>query len=59
MTVVNLHYYGLTYSERSKEAERLIRRAADTGYWFELPEALAQLRDLMRADPQYKSDAVA
>jgi hypothetical protein len=50
--IVNLHYYGLTYEELSREGARLVKQARDTGNWFSLPEALSQLRMLMNESNQ-------
>ena len=46
--MINLHYYGLSFDEAVNEADSLVARANETGYWADLPEALAQLRQLMR-----------
>ena len=46
--MINLHYYGLSFDEAVNEADSLVARANETGYWADLQEALAQLRQLMR-----------
>lgn len=41
-------YRGLSYGSASREALRLIARAAQTGSWFDIPEKLIELRTIMQ-----------
>ncbi len=43
-------YQGMNYEQASREGLRILKRATDTGNWHELPERLAALRSIMKAE---------
>lgn len=46
--MTDIRYAGMGYEAASREADRLIKAAAKTGSWWDLPEKLATLRDCMK-----------
>jgi len=47
---MNALYCGMSYEQASREAARLIDLARRSGSWFDLPEKLTELRNIMRRD---------
>lgn len=41
-------YRGMSYGSASQRAKALLKRAADTGSWFDIPEKLIELREIMQ-----------
>lgn len=39
---------GLGYEKASRTAAALLKRAVESGFWYELPEQLIELRDIMQ-----------
>jgi hypothetical protein len=38
----------MSYEQASREGERLVKRAAETGNWFAIIDRLATLREIMQ-----------